>query len=66
VCAELSRAQRRLSNSLSVFKFECIGSSQTDDEIVIGSSLKEFAKIVDMVEDERERIVNIWTLMKLF
>ena len=55
---ELSKAQRKLSSTLSAFKFECIGNSQTDDEIVIGSSLKEFAKIVDMVEDERERMVS--------
>jgi len=33
----LSRAQRNVANSLSNFKFECIGGSQTDDEIVIGN-----------------------------
>ncbi|KAF2349282.1 Pleckstrin domain, partial [Trinorchestia longiramus] len=55
---ELSRAQRKLSSSLSAFQFECIGCFQTDDEVVIGSSLKEFAKIVDMVEDERERMLD--------
>ncbi|XP_023221310.1 rho GTPase-activating protein 26-like [Centruroides sculpturatus] len=32
----LSRAQRSLANTLMNFKFECIGNSQTDDEIVIG------------------------------
>jgi hypothetical protein len=32
----LSRAQRSLSDTLSNFSFECIGSSQTDDEIIIG------------------------------
>ncbi|XP_042218707.1 rho GTPase-activating protein 10-like isoform X4 [Homarus americanus] len=54
----LSRAKRNLSNNLQRFKFECIGNSQTDDEIVIGGSLREFAKIVDMVEDERERMLE--------
>lgn len=56
--ADLSKAKRNLSNNLQRFKFECIGNSQTDDEIVIGGSLREFAKIIDMVEDERERMVS--------
>ncbi|XP_066937940.1 rho GTPase-activating protein 26 isoform X21 [Macrobrachium rosenbergii] len=54
----LSRAKRNLSNNLQRFKFEIIGNSQTDDEIIIGGSLKEFAKIIDMVEDERERMLE--------
>ncbi|XP_071547865.1 rho GTPase-activating protein 26 isoform X4 [Panulirus ornatus] len=54
----LSRAKRNLSNNLQRFKFECIGNSQTDDEIVIGGSLREFSKIIDMVEDERERMLE--------
>ncbi|XP_068221511.1 rho GTPase-activating protein 26 isoform X4 [Palaemon carinicauda] len=54
----LSRAKRNLSNNLQRFKFEIIGNSQTDDEILIGGSLKEFAKIIDMVEDERERMLE--------
>ncbi|XP_064103547.1 rho GTPase-activating protein 26-like isoform X5 [Macrobrachium nipponense] len=54
----LSRAKRNLSNNLQRFKFEIIGNSQTDDEIIIGGSLKEFAKIIDMVEDERERMLD--------
>ncbi|XP_047498857.1 rho GTPase-activating protein 26-like isoform X3 [Penaeus chinensis] len=54
----LSKAKRNLSNNLQRFKFECIGNSQTDDEIVIGGSLREFAKIIDMVEDERERMLD--------
>ncbi|XP_045123287.1 rho GTPase-activating protein 26-like isoform X20 [Portunus trituberculatus] len=54
----LSRAKRNLSNNLVRFRFECIGNSQTDDEIVIGGSLREFAKIIDLVEDERERMLE--------
>ncbi|GBM17406.1 hypothetical protein AVEN_119448-1 [Araneus ventricosus] len=34
---ELSRAQRNLANTLNNFKLETIGSSQTDDEVIIGS-----------------------------
>lgn len=58
VPADLSKAKRNLSNNLQRFKFECIGNSQTEDEIVIGGSLREFAQIIDMVEDERERMVS--------
>lgn len=32
----LSKAQKTFSNNLREFKFECIGSQQTDDELVIG------------------------------
>lgn len=41
------------------FQFECIGSSQTDDEIVIAGSLKEFGRLINAIEDERDRMVNI-------
>ena len=34
---DLSNAQRRLSQTLTNFKFECIGSQQTEDEMVIGT-----------------------------
>lgn len=40
------------------FQFECIGSSQTDDEIVIAGSLKEFGRLINAIEDERDRMVN--------
>ena len=36
VIAALSKAQRTLSKTLIEFRFECIGSEQTDDEIIIG------------------------------
>lgn len=39
VAAALSRAQRNLANTLSNFTFDCIGGSQTDDEIVIGKDI---------------------------
>ena len=53
----LSQAQRRLSQRLVDFKFECIGSRQTDDELVIAGSLKEFGKLIAAIEDEKDRMV---------
>ena len=53
----LSRAQRSLATSLMSFQFECIGNSQTDDEIVIAGSLKEFGRLINAIEDERDRMV---------
>ena len=41
------------------FKFECIGSRQTDDELVIAGSLKEFGKLIAAIEDEKDRMVGI-------
>ncbi|CAG2121291.1 unnamed protein product, partial [Medioppia subpectinata] len=51
----LSRVQRSVADTLSNFSFECIGSSQTDDEIVIAGSLKEFGRLLSTIEDERDR-----------
>ena len=56
--AALSQAQRRLSSRLVDFKFECIGSRQTDDELVIAGSLKEFGKLIAAIEDEKDRMVG--------
>jgi len=54
----LSRAQRSLSSQLISFKFDCIGSQQTDDELVIAGSLKEFGKLIAAIEDERDRMLE--------
>ncbi|XP_046636547.1 rho GTPase-activating protein 26-like isoform X2 [Daphnia pulicaria] len=54
----LSRAQRSLATSLMSFQFECIGNSQTDDEIVIAGSLKEFGRLINAIEDERDRMLE--------
>ena len=43
IVADLSKAQRSLSKTLCEFRFECIGSEQTDDEIVIGVCCFTFA-----------------------
>lgn len=54
----LSRAQRTLSKSLNEFNFECIGSTQTDDEQVIADSLKQFSKLISAIEDERDNMLD--------
>ncbi|KAH8024802.1 hypothetical protein HPB51_001216 [Rhipicephalus microplus] len=54
----LSRAQRNLANSFINFRLECIGNSQTDDEIVIAGSLKEFGRLLMTIEDERDRMLE--------
>lgn len=64
---DLSRAQRQLSKSLDEFNFECIGSTQTDDEQVIVNSLKQFSKLIANIEDERDNVVRIIELfIKLY
>ncbi|KAG7203832.1 hypothetical protein KM043_013843 [Ampulex compressa] len=54
----LSRAQRAFSKTLQNFSFECIGETQTEDEIHISQSLKEFGKLIASVEDERDRMLE--------
>uniref|UniRef100_A0A182YDW5 Rho-GAP domain-containing protein n=1 Tax=Anopheles stephensi TaxID=30069 RepID=A0A182YDW5_ANOST len=54
----LSRAQRTLSKSLKEFNFECIGSTQTDDEQVIADSLKQFSKLISSIEEERDNMLD--------
>lgn len=54
----LSKAQRSLASTLINFRFDCIGCSQTDDEIVIAGSLKEFGRLLCVIEDERDRMLD--------
>lgn len=54
----LSNAQRSFAKELQSFTFECIGESQTDDEITISGSLKEFGKLINLMEDERDRMLK--------
>jgi hypothetical protein len=56
--ADLSRAQRTLSNSLVKFNFECIGTSQTDEEVGISGSLQEFGRLIANIEDQRDMMVR--------
>ena len=54
----LSKAQRSLAGHLINFRFDCIGSNQTDDELVIAGSLKEFGHLINTIEDERDRMLE--------
>ncbi|XP_078601959.1 rho GTPase-activating protein 26-like isoform X43 [Branchiostoma floridae x Branchiostoma japonicum] len=54
----LSKAQRSFCQLLQDFKFECIGSTMTDDEIEIESSFKEFGRLIGTIEDERDRMLE--------
>uniref|UniRef100_A0A8C1J7Z8 Rho GTPase-activating protein 42 n=1 Tax=Cyprinus carpio TaxID=7962 RepID=A0A8C1J7Z8_CYPCA len=54
----LSAAVQKFSQSLQDFQFECIGDAETDDEINIAQSFKEFSQLLNTVEEERRRLVS--------
>uniref|UniRef100_A0A4W3ICZ3 Rho GTPase-activating protein 42 n=1 Tax=Callorhinchus milii TaxID=7868 RepID=A0A4W3ICZ3_CALMI len=54
----LSIAVQKFSQSLQDFQFECIGDAETDDEINIAQSFKEFAQLLHTVEEERRRLIQ--------
>ncbi|XP_071452500.1 rho GTPase-activating protein 26 [Hetaerina americana] len=54
----LSKAQRTLSTRLQNFNFECIGTSQTEDEAIISGSLRKFGRLIADIEDERDRMLD--------
>uniref|UniRef100_A0AAQ6IKD8 Rho GTPase activating protein 42b n=1 Tax=Anabas testudineus TaxID=64144 RepID=A0AAQ6IKD8_ANATE len=54
----LSLAVQRFSQSLQEFQFECIGEAETDDEINIAQSLKEFSQLLNTMEEERKRLIQ--------
>ncbi|CAG5873839.1 unnamed protein product [Menidia menidia] len=54
----LSLAVLRFSQSLQEFQFECIGDAETDDEINIAQSLKEFSQLLSTMEEERKRLIQ--------
>ncbi|KAI1242033.1 hypothetical protein IHE44_0005547 [Lamprotornis superbus] len=56
--SNLSMAVQKFSQSLQDFQFECIGDAETDDEINIAQSLKEFARLLIAVEEERRRLIQ--------
>ncbi|PIC42238.1 hypothetical protein B9Z55_009379 [Caenorhabditis nigoni] len=55
---KLSTAQRAFAKTLSEFKIETVGTNQTDDERFIATCLKEFASLINQVEDERMKLVG--------
>uniref|UniRef100_A0A3B5QLE6 Rho GTPase-activating protein 42 n=1 Tax=Xiphophorus maculatus TaxID=8083 RepID=A0A3B5QLE6_XIPMA len=54
----LSAAVQKFSQSLQEFQFECIGDAETDDEVNIAQSFKEFSQLLNTVEEERRRLVQ--------
>ncbi|KAI5622465.1 rho GTPase-activating protein 42 isoform X1 [Silurus asotus] len=54
----LSAAVQKFSQSLQDFQFECIGDAETDDEMNIAQSLKEFSQLLNTVEEERRRLIQ--------
>ncbi|KAJ8275854.1 hypothetical protein COCON_G00076060 [Conger conger] len=54
----LSAAVQTFSQSLQEFQFECIGDAETDDEINIAQSFKEFSQLLNTVEEERRRLIQ--------
>ena len=56
---DLSKCQQAFATSLEKFRFSYIGGAQTDDEIVISGSLKEFGKLIHQIEEERQRVVSV-------
>ncbi|XP_016336405.1 rho GTPase-activating protein 42-like [Sinocyclocheilus anshuiensis] len=58
ICAlkNLSAAVQKFSQSLQEFQFECIGDAETDDEVNIAQSFKEFSQLLSTMEEERRRL----------
>ncbi|XP_053738608.1 rho GTPase-activating protein 42-like isoform X2 [Synchiropus splendidus] len=54
----LSVAVLKFSQSLQDFQFECIGDAETDDEVNIAQSFKEFSELLSTVEEERRRLMQ--------
>ncbi|XP_053356308.1 rho GTPase-activating protein 42-like isoform X1 [Clarias gariepinus] len=54
----LSESVLKFSQSLREFQFECIGDAETDDEINIAQSFKEFSQLLNTMEEERRRLIQ--------
>ncbi|XP_060779100.1 rho GTPase-activating protein 42-like isoform X3 [Neoarius graeffei] len=54
----LSESVLKFAQSLQEFQFECIGDAETDDEVNIAQSFKEFSKLLNTVEEERRRLIQ--------
>nr|XP_051683117.1 oligophrenin-1 [Oryctolagus cuniculus] len=60
ICAmrNYSSAVQKFSQTLQSFQFDFIGDTLTDDEINIAESFKEFAELLNEVENERMMMVQ--------
>uniref|UniRef100_A0A2K5Y7M9 Oligophrenin-1 n=1 Tax=Mandrillus leucophaeus TaxID=9568 RepID=A0A2K5Y7M9_MANLE len=56
--ADYSSAVQKFSQTLQSFQFDFIGDTLTDDEINIAESFKEFAELLNEVENERMMMVH--------
>lgn len=54
----LTKAKKTLAETLGSFQFDCLGTSLTDDEIIISSSLKQFSSLLCSLEDEMENMLS--------
>ena len=54
----LTKAKKSLATTLETFRFDCLGTSLTDDEIIIASSLKQFAKFLSSMESEMSTMLE--------
>ncbi|XP_058242872.1 rho GTPase-activating protein 42 isoform X6 [Hemibagrus wyckioides] len=54
----LSESVLKFAQSLQEFQFECIGDAETDDEVNIAQSFKEFSQLLKTVEEERRRLIQ--------
>lgn len=54
----LSRAKKNLSESLSHFQFDCLGTTLTDDEVIIANSLRELSRFLSEAEAEMDRMLE--------
>lgn len=61
----LSRAQRAFSQMLTNFKFECVEQKGNEEEVQISTSLQELGKLVGLIEDERDRMLEAANYDKL-
>ncbi|XP_027013391.2 rho GTPase-activating protein 42 isoform X2 [Tachysurus fulvidraco] len=48
----------KFAQSLQEFQFECIGDAETDDEVNVAQSFKEFSQLLNKVEEERHRLIQ--------
>uniref|UniRef100_A0A2K6G3H4 Oligophrenin 1 n=1 Tax=Propithecus coquereli TaxID=379532 RepID=A0A2K6G3H4_PROCO len=55
---DYSSAVQKFSQTLQSFQFDFIGDTLTDDEINIAESFKEFAELLNEVENERMMMVH--------
>ncbi|KAL5278240.1 ARHGAP42 family protein [Megaselia abdita] len=53
----VSQRQRTLAKCLKEFTFECIGT-ETDEEVIIRHSLGNLGKLLEAIEDERDKMLN--------